>query len=309
MRANFARLRLHDFWISHIRRFDPPTQNGISRPILSMPRTPSPTAPNYWLAGVAASGAMHVTVVLVVHLMLDGAWLRVIPPPRGTVSIDLRAAWASSGSGMDGSSQRAVAFRLFPEQQVEDAPNDLTARALPVVPLGELPPVDARDSMAEAPEAAREVSVDLRRRMDVEQPMKQPEAQEPPAFPRSRRATRAGLDLAAHRETQAWTPPSMSARRTDGTQTDAEPAKVFSPQPRYPPGLLAARITGTVKLLVRVNRDGRVTRASVHRSSGRAALDQSALEAVRRWRFEPARRAGIAVRLDVIVPIRFSIQD
>jgi TonB family protein len=32
------------------------------------------------------------------------------------------------------------------------------------------------------------------------------------------------------------------------------------------------------------------------------------MEAVRRWRFEPARRAGEAVAMWVIIPVEFKIQ-
>jgi protein TonB len=149
----------------------------------------------------------------------------------------------------------------------------------------------------------------LERRERQQRELTEPPTDALPAFPRSRRAVRAGLDLAEQQRTEAWKPPSASARRSDGARNEAPPRRVFSPQPRYPPDLLAARVTGLVKLRVHVARDGRVKRAAIHRSSGRRALDQAALEAVRRWRFEPARRAGIAISREVIVPIRFTIQD
>ena len=53
--------------------------------------------------------------------------------------------------------------------------------------------------------------------------------------------------------------------------------------------------------------DGRIGVVRVKRSSGYASLDNSALEAVRAWRFEPARRMGAAVDAWVEIPIRFKL--
>lgn len=257
---------------------------------------------------MATSGAVHVAAVLAIHWVLGGTSLRVLPPPRGTVSIDLEAAWASAASGLDGESRKMAATQLLPAPD-ETAARELEARRLPLSPVGQLPPVTADGKATEAPQPKRLVATPAEKRPVDEPRMEEPPSEARPAFPRSRRAVRAGLDLDERRPTEASMPPSISARRSDGARTDAPPSTVFSPQPRYPPELLAARVTGIVKLRVRVGRDGRVSRASVYRSSGRQALDQAALDAVRRWRFEPARQAGIAIARDVIVPIRFTIQD
>jgi protein TonB len=48
---------------------------------------------------------------------------------------------------------------------------------------------------------------------------------------------------------------------------------------------------------------------TLDRSSGESALDESALEAVRTWRFEPARRNGVPVRAWAIVPVEFKLLD
>jgi len=46
---------------------------------------------------------------------------------------------------------------------------------------------------------------------------------------------------------------------------------------------------------------------NIARSSGAADLDQAAIEAVRRWRFHPARQGGVAVASRVQVPVRFQL--
>ena len=66
---------------------------------------------------------------------------------------------------------------------------------------------------------------------------------------------------------------------------------------------------GTVRLRVLVGEDGRPQDASIGTSSGDAGLDQAALDAVRHWRFEPAKRDGVPLRAWCIVPITFSLAD
>lgn len=79
-------------------------------------------------------------------------------------------------------------------------------------------------------------------------------------------------------------------------------------RPSYP---LAARLRGyegVVLLSVDVSAEGRVGELSVKRSSGYEILDRSALEAVRSWTFEPARRLGQPVRMQVDVPVKFVLR-
>lgn len=79
--------------------------------------------------------------------------------------------------------------------------------------------------------------------------------------------------------------------------------------PIYPADALAAGIEGRTVLRVLVRTDGTVERLTLHRSSGWRSLDQAAEDAVRDWRFIPARRAGVPVAFEVLVPVRFSIRE
>jgi protein TonB len=65
---------------------------------------------------------------------------------------------------------------------------------------------------------------------------------------------------------------------------------------------------GVVLLSVAVTEDGRAGEVRIKRSSGYALLDQSALGAVRRWRFEPARKMNAPIAMTVDIPVRFSLQ-
>ena len=65
--------------------------------------------------------------------------------------------------------------------------------------------------------------------------------------------------------------------------------------------------TGDVVLEIVVNRDGTVGDVSVLRGLG-AGLDQRAVDAVRQWRFTPARRQGEPVDVIVEVAVEFSLR-
>jgi protein TonB len=63
-----------------------------------------------------------------------------------------------------------------------------------------------------------------------------------------------------------------------------------------------------VRLTVEVLASGCVGEIIIKKSSGYEVLDQSALMTVKKWRFTPARFAGIPVRSTVIVPITFCLK-
>lgn len=81
-----------------------------------------------------------------------------------------------------------------------------------------------------------------------------------------------------------------------------------NPAPRYPQAAFERRDTGAVLLRVDFDRDGRVTDAAVERSVGRKSFETAALNAVRKWTFQPERVGDIGVAARVLVPIRFCIQ-
>jgi protein TonB len=95
-----------------------------------------------------------------------------------------------------------------------------------------------------------------------------------------------------------------------GAIVDSYPRKGLSNLPPvYPTDALLAGVEGRVVLRVRVTNEGRVEDLAVERSANWPSLDEAALTAVRQWRFLPARRDGIAIAFDVLVPVRFSIRN
>jgi protein TonB len=82
-----------------------------------------------------------------------------------------------------------------------------------------------------------------------------------------------------------------------------------TPPPDYPAAALRRGDAGTVMVRVEVGADGVPTDVSVEARSGSRDLDRAALDAVRRWRFNPAQRDGQPVASSVVVPIDFNLQQ
>jgi TonB family protein len=66
---------------------------------------------------------------------------------------------------------------------------------------------------------------------------------------------------------------------------------------------------GTVLLSVWVRADGTVESAKIDQSAGWPSLDESAMKAVMAWKFNPARRGGVAVPFNFRLPVIFNIRD
>jgi periplasmic protein TonB len=87
------------------------------------------------------------------------------------------------------------------------------------------------------------------------------------------------------------------------------PRLVREVKPNYTPDAMRAQVEGLVELEILVLEDGTVGRVSIVRSlDSRFGLDQEAINAVRRWRFDPGRRMGKAVATRVGVELSFNLR-
>jgi protein TonB len=80
-----------------------------------------------------------------------------------------------------------------------------------------------------------------------------------------------------------------------------------NPRPDYPEVARQQHQEGMVLVSVEVGTDGHASDVILARTSGFPLLDAAALQAVRRWRFEPAQVGGLPVSSRVDVPVRFSL--
>ncbi len=94
---------------------------------------------------------------------------------------------------------------------------------------------------------------------------------------------------------------------------NAPARKLFAPPPEYPHAARRAGEEGTVVIEADVDATGVVTGTNVVRGRGEAsispALDAAAASALETWRFEPARRGGVAVESTYRIAIRFALRE
>ncbi len=78
--------------------------------------------------------------------------------------------------------------------------------------------------------------------------------------------------------------------------------------PSYPPELLRRGVEGKVLLRLLISDEGKVLIVRVEKSSGHKAFDDAALDAVRKWRFEPATVNGTPIQCQTHLPFTFYLQ-
>ena len=79
--------------------------------------------------------------------------------------------------------------------------------------------------------------------------------------------------------------------------------------PAYPEIARVRGYEGIVLVFAEILPDGRVGNMKIRKSSGYAILDQSAIEAVKPWKFEPAKRSGNPFTVWVELPIKFILHN
>ena len=99
--------------------------------------------------------------------------------------------------------------------------------------------------------------------------------------------------------------PAALAPQTMPPRFDAD--YLHNPAPAYPRASRVAGQQGKVMLKVLVSELGAAVSVQVQDSSGIARLDAAALDAVRQWRFVPAKRGTEAIEDWVLVPIAFRL--
>ena len=86
------------------------------------------------------------------------------------------------------------------------------------------------------------------------------------------------------------------------------PRVLVQVSPKYTDDALFRKIQGTVEMELVVTKDGRPANIRIIRSLDPGGLDEVAIAAVERWRFEPGRLAGAPVNVLVTVMLDFLIQ-
>jgi TonB family protein len=84
------------------------------------------------------------------------------------------------------------------------------------------------------------------------------------------------------------------------------PKALYAPDPEYSEEARKAKYQGTVVLWLVVDANGRPQQIRIQRALG-MGLDEKAIEAVKLWKFDPARRDGQAVPVMINVEVNFRL--
>lgn len=103
--------------------------------------------------------------------------------------------------------------------------------------------------------------------------------------------------------------PAADAATSPLTAPRFDAAYLNNPAPAYPPLSRRRGEQGRVLMRVFVDREGAPATIQLRESSGYRRLDEAAEAAIRRWRFEPARRGAEPVGAWVLVPIAFNLRS
>lgn len=251
---------------------------------------------------------------VVMNALLDGKGKALRMSPRATQPAYAQAiqpgegGWKFSPARRDGRSvNSSVSFAVIfnPASAAADLP-DATPRLLAVDVVEMTRPAGAP---GEAPPGDRIVPLDL----SVDELGRVVEARNLPEELRTRAvvalknwkfapARKAGQPVAA----DVRVPLVVTTMHEVRGKTNVLPKPVHREVPVYPFAMRASGMRGEVMVDFLVDIEGRVRRPHVTRSLN-PAFDDPAVEAVRRWRFEPGLMDGVPVTTRMQVPIHFQL--
>jgi periplasmic protein TonB len=147
-----------------------------------------------------------------------------------------------------------------------------------------------------------------------------PQPPSPPQTQPSPESKAAPVSRAAHsdREAEGAAHPEKGGAKTSGapekpgapvTLPRVEAGQLGNPVPGYPPMSRRLGEQGQVLLEVLILADGSVGEIRLKTSSRYQRLDDSALKAVKKWRYLPARRGNTPIAYWYVQPINFNLQN
>jgi protein TonB len=103
-------------------------------------------------------------------------------------------------------------------------------------------------------------------------------------------------------------PCHLFADDTVYTAVDVNPVPVKTPPPDYPSEMKRSGLSGVVAVTLVIDEKGVVVSANVAKSS-HPDFGAPAVDAVKKWKFKPAKKDGVPVKMRVTIPIRFNLDE
>lgn len=88
------------------------------------------------------------------------------------------------------------------------------------------------------------------------------------------------------------------------SKVDQPPVPEKTPPPVYPSELKKDKVSGLVAVAIIIDEKGDVADAVVTKSTN-PQFEKPSIDAVKSWHFKPARVAGNAVKVRVVLPLKF----
>lgn len=104
-------------------------------------------------------------------------------------------------------------------------------------------------------------------------------------------------------------PPADPPREPVTVDAAIDPRALSAFQPDYPGAMIRQGMEGSVTVQVTINAQGRVTDIARIAASDESFWRATERHALRKWRFRPATRDGVAVATTKILTVRFTLTD
>jgi protein TonB len=110
---------------------------------------------------------------------------------------------------------------------------------------------------------------------------------------------------------EAWgaPPPPPDGPQVKFIPYDDPPVPKTPIRPEYPEIAQEAGIEGTVYVKAFIDKKGRVKEVSIVKGIPNTGLNEAAMEAIRKTRFQPAKQREIAVGVYISIPVNFKLKN
>ena len=207
-----------------------------------------------------------------------------VPSDYGSIDVDLVAAVPQSNT-------EAVQSLTSAAEEQQERVKPVPPEELPTLPQ---PNVNATQSSTSVTERQQEFVKPVPREEPVT-PV-QPEVNTAKSTPSTR-----------EKQQETVKPMQRPSQGTIGTKNT--PGYFRNQPPEYPQLAKRMRQEGLVILRVEMDQKGIPVQVEIAQSSGYPLLDQAALKAVKRWRFQPGRIGDSPVKSVVAIPVRFRLEE
>ncbi|EIK95970.1 ferric siderophore ABC transporter substrate-binding protein [Pseudomonas sp. M47T1] len=157
------------------------------------------------------------------------------------------------------------------------------------------PPPPPPPEPEEDPDAVKPPPKPVVKKVEKPKPVQKPQPVKMPTPPTPPAPAPAPAQSAPPSPTPAPAAPAAAPGPVKESAAISGLASLGNPPPEYPSLALRRSWEGTVVLRIKVLPNGRAGSVEVTKSSGKEQLDQAAVEAVRNWKFIPAKRGDTPI--------------